>query len=278
MAQPCGKVCNRNSRYSTYMRSWPFTCIADTLSTISKVGYRRLKLDTSIRKSIRIIIDERFGTHEEVLVFVRGSWLRWLFFILGPMPQAIRLASFRGTFYTQFLGFSYLLSWLLIEILGLISARTVIQNAATTDHINFESLDDTCEGLARLCYVSILSYFVARMTTFVREKSQWWIPLEWKSLDWIAYVLAFTLTILSLVIRDNLIVRALSIFCRKNIVMGQNLLVAFPEGEPRTLKVDDDALSWCVGSVANFLLCLAGYRFLYDSSGTVNPGWTAVFG
>jgi hypothetical protein len=194
------------------------------------------------------------------------------------MPQAIRLASFRGTFCTQFFGFSYLLSWLLIEILGLISARTVIQNAATTAHFNFKSLDDLCEWLPRVCYVFILSYFVARLTTLVREKSQWWIPLEWKSVDWIACVLAFTLTILSLVIRNNLIVRALSIFCRKNVVMGQNLLVAFPEGEPETLKVDDDAVYWAVGSVANLLLCLAGYRFLYHSSGTENPGWTAIFG
>ena len=88
----------------------------------------------------------------------------------------------------------------------------------------------------------------------------------------------FTLTIFSLWIRDNLIVRALSNFCRKNIVMGQNLLVAFPAGELGTLKVDDDAVCWLVCSVANLLLCLAGYRFLYDSSGTVNPGWTAVFG
>jgi hypothetical protein len=278
MAQPCGKFCNRNSRYSTYMRSWPFTCMADTLSILSKIAYCRLKVGTSLRKSVRIIIDERFGTHEEVLVFVRGSWLRWLFFILGPMPQAIRLSSFRGTFWTQFFGFSYLLSWLLIEILGLISARTVIQNAATTAHFNFKSLDDICEGLAMGCYVFILSYFVTVLKFLVREKSQWWETQEWFSLNWIAYVLVVTLPILSLWIRDNLIVRALSIFCRKNIVMGQNLLVAFPERKPETLKFDDVAVCWLVGSGANLLLCLAGYRFLYDSSGTVNPGWTAVFG
>jgi len=260
------------------MRSLPFICLADILSIFSKVGYRRWTLGISIRKCVRIVIDEKFGTHEEVLVFARSSWLRWLFFILGPMPQAIRLASFRGTPCTQFFGFSYLLSWLLIEILGLISARTVTQNAATTDHISFKSLDDLCEELAMVCYFFILSYFVVTFTIFVRQKSQWWIPPEWNSLDWIAYVLTFTLTILSLGIRDNLIVRALSIFCRKNVVMGQNLLVAFPEGEPETLKVDDDAVCWLVCSVANLLLCLAGYRFLYHSSGTENPGWTAIFG
>jgi hypothetical protein len=60
--------------------------------------------------------------------------------------------------------------------------------------------------------------------------------------------------------------------------MGQNLLVAFPEGEPEAPKVDDDAVCWLVFFVTNLLLSLFGYGFLYDSYGTVNPGWTAVFG
>jgi len=257
------------------MRSLPFICLADILSIFSKVGYRRWTLGISIRKCVRIVIDEKFGTHEEVLVFARSSWLRWLFFILGPMPQAIRLASFRGTFGTQFFGFSYLLSWLLTEILGLISARTVGQNAATTDHVNFEFLDGLYETLATICYIFLHSYSSG---SFIRKHPPWGKSREWDSLDWALVVLMFTFTIPSPFMGDKLIVRALSAFCRKNIVMGQNLLVAFPEGEPETLRVDDDAVSWLVCSVANLLLCLAGYRFLYDSSGTVNPGWTAVFG
>jgi hypothetical protein len=192
------------------------------------------------------------------------------------MPQAIRLASFRGTFCTQFFGFSYLLSWLLIEILGLISARTVIQNAATTTHISFKFLDRLYETLAVICYFYIYSYSALRFRYFISPR--WGESQKWDSLDWLLFVLMVTFAIPSSFIRDGLIVRALSMFCRKHVVMGQNLLVAFPEGEPETLKVDDDAVSWLVCSVANLLLCLAGYRFLYDSSGTVNPGWTAVFG
>jgi hypothetical protein len=41
MAQPCGKVCNSDSRYSMYMLSFPFICIADMLSIFSRVGYIR---------------------------------------------------------------------------------------------------------------------------------------------------------------------------------------------------------------------------------------------
>jgi hypothetical protein len=235
-----------------------------------------LKVDTSIRKSVRIVIDERFGTHEEVLVFAGGSWLRWLFFILGPMAQAIRLASFRGTFWTKLFGFSYLQSWLLIEILGLISARTVMQNAATTAHINFESLDEFYGGVALRCYVSILGYFEFRFRVLGRGGYQWWEPLEWDLSTWITIVLALPLIVLLLIIRDFMI-RSLSIFCRKNIFMGRNLLVAFPEGELGTLKVDGGAFFWLVSFVGNFLICLIGYCFLYNSFGTVNPGWTAVF-
>jgi hypothetical protein len=240
--------------------------------------YRRLKLGISIRKSVRIAIDEKFGTHEEVLVFVRTSWLRWLFFILGPMPQAIRLASFRGTLWTKFFGFSYLLPWILMEILGLISPRTVTQNPATTVNISFEFLDDACVHIAEFCYFYVLSPFAAGFATFVREKLQWRKSQGWDSLDWISIVLVYTLARLSVALRDRFIVRPLSLFCRKNIVMSQNLLVAFPEGEPETLNVDDDAVFWLVFFVGNLLLSLVGYLFLYDSSGTVDPGWTAVFG
>ncbi len=260
------------------MRSLPFICLADTLSIFSKVGYRRLRFGTSLGKSVRNVIDERFGSHEEVLEFVRTSWLRWLFFCLGPMPQAIRLASFEGTFWTQFFGFSYLLSWVLIETLGVISARTVTQNVAITDQINFEFLDGFYYFLALLCYYSSLLYFLlVFMLSRVRRKFQERESQEWNLEHWMLLVGMFNFGVLLLWIR-NYIVRSFLIFCHKYKFFGQCLLVNFQEGESKTLEVDIDAGLWLVWFVGNLLVCLIGYCFLYDSSETVNPRWTAVFG
>jgi len=45
--------------------------------------------------SIGYIIKERFDNNvEEIEKSKATTWLRWLFFILGPLPQAIRLAFF----------------------------------------------------------------------------------------------------------------------------------------------------------------------------------------
>jgi hypothetical protein len=45
-----------------------------------------------------------------------GTWIRWLLFVLGPLPQAIRLASFTGTPWTKAFEYSFALSWVLMEV------------------------------------------------------------------------------------------------------------------------------------------------------------------
>lgn len=60
--------------------------------------------------------------------------------------------------------------------------------------------------------------------------------------------------------------------------LSQNLLLAFPNGNPETLELDDWAIVWFMLFLINFLVGPCLYRSLYTSTGTVNPGWLAVFG
>lgn len=135
MFQPCGRVCGIDKRYSTSMRSLPLVCFADTASILGRLSYAWLKLKISFRKCVRYTMNERLqgtGFLEGMKNLKNTTWLRWLLFILRPLPQAIRLASFRGIPWTQFLGFSFLSSWLLVEIMVLVSTGTAIQLHASS--------------------------------------------------------------------------------------------------------------------------------------------------
>ena len=49
------------------------------------------------------------------------------------------------------------------------------------------------------------------------------------------------------------------------------------ETDTGVVKVDEDAV-WLLGLlVINLVYCVLGYRFVYDPSGTVDPGWRGIF-
>jgi hypothetical protein len=49
------------------------------------------------------------------------------------------------------------------------------------------------------------------------------------------------------------------------------------ETDTGVVKVDEDAV-WLLGLlVINLVYCVLVYRFVYDPSGTVDPGWRGIF-
>jgi hypothetical protein len=53
---------------------------------------------------------------------------------------------------------------------------------------------------------------------------------------------------------------------------------AFPRGPNGELETDYGAILYFMFWGLNFLVCVVGYCAFYESSGTVNHGWTGVFG
>jgi hypothetical protein len=104
MAQPGGRVCGIDARYSTYMRSSPFLSIGDVLSIFFRLSYNGLQFNTSPRACVQQVVNDRFesnGSVDGLESLTSTTWMRWLLFILGPLPQAVRLASFEGVPLTQ---------------------------------------------------------------------------------------------------------------------------------------------------------------------------------
>jgi hypothetical protein len=124
MAQPSGRVLELPARYGTYLRSSPIICLADILSIFARLIYCCF---TPSSGSLQHIIAERFevvGSSEDMESIISTAWVRWLCFLLGPLPQIIRLASFQGVYWTKLWAFGFVLSWLLVEVLILLSPRT----------------------------------------------------------------------------------------------------------------------------------------------------------
>ena len=283
MFQPCGKVCSMPSRYSTYLRSSTFVCIADTLSILVRLAY---SLTTSLLTegnplydSIHLITEERFDNDiAEINKAKATAGIRWLCFILGPLPQAIRLASFSGVPGTKIFGFGFLSSWLIVEFLILVSATTDRDNPSNWPSTLFEIVDV-------LAFWGVLAGTTFSEATLLGIWSQVFLlsgVLPRTISPWILALLVFLFVpgLVGMCFLVSFLFRLARWGFSRHLRLAETFLVAFPEGREEILKVDGMA----VLCFMNFILhvtaffMLYGFSGWYNPSGTVNPGWTGVFG
>ncbi|KAF4635514.1 hypothetical protein G7Y89_g2570 [Cudoniella acicularis] len=222
------------------------------------------------------------GEPSERLEDVRnGTWMRWLPFVLGPLPQIVRLASFTGVPWTKASGFSFLLSWLLIEILILTGRDQSPTNQTHQDasvyfsrgYRSFPSSHGNCLQFSlnsRNTFRLIFDVFFPGVHPLL------------KAVPRIALVVTLMGESIGIVCMVGL---TFSFLGGMYPIIGQNLMLVFPEapvsGGSGALVPDDEADEVDVAFMFflhNFLTCVMGYFVFYSSSGTVNPGWTVVFG
>lgn len=123
---------NFEARYWIYLRCSPIICIADCLSIVIRLTvYGSVVLarvvPISFRDRLHLVVHNRFIGHSEddeaegVAEVGRMTWLRWLFFIFGTLTPAIKLLSFTGMPWTKAWGVMFLVSFLIVEILVVLS-------------------------------------------------------------------------------------------------------------------------------------------------------------
>jgi hypothetical protein len=82
----------------------------------------------SLQEFIELLVSERFegdeAEEDSIQSIERFTWLRWLFFILGSLPAAIKLAVMKGVPWTNTWGMMFLASFLAREVLIIVVAMT----------------------------------------------------------------------------------------------------------------------------------------------------------
>ncbi|KAL2061269.1 hypothetical protein VTL71DRAFT_7542 [Oculimacula yallundae] len=274
MTQPCGRVCNTNSQFRIYARSSPFICVLDIGYFFADWAYTRYNSDDSIVKAFHAVTAKRFSDSsrpEGIQALGSSMGTRWLLFILGPLPQAIRLASFKNVYWSKLFGFCFLISWLLVELLILIVACShygvppqVVQSSALM------SDERLIKALMLIYFYHIL--YGQSVCTFWVVHSKLQVSVDRRGL------MAHMAVIFGSFVVLIMMYRVLDAILSKNLLLAKNLLVTFEGQNPTGPQVDGSSLILLILFLVNVVTCILGYSLHYDPVGTTNPGWTAAFG
>lgn len=126
MTQPTARICGVSTRYRVYLCSSPFVCVGDALSMVIRLATTAIYLRVSPPKAACLVLLARSEHISEISESHSRSephekaWPRWLFFIVGVLPSAIKLSSFSGTPRTQALGLMFVVSFITIELVTLL--------------------------------------------------------------------------------------------------------------------------------------------------------------
>jgi len=272
MSQPAGKVCGASSRFGIYLRSSPLFCFADILSVLIRLAPTSFRHQVSPVQSVERLIVERFDgapTDENLKAMRSAMWARWVFFVLGGLPQAVKLYSFRGLVWTKILGSIFLASILMIEVLNSIylfrlcgNSRAILLVRSNDAAELYGKLYDLCLFILSLVCTWLFMFFVliSGCDSFFK------LAFYQSYRDHHAgYKDMLDISILTSI---NLFGIGLVIFYLRPV-----LELLYPDAIVR--RRHRPFIAFCL---ANLILCAISYWLFYDPEGTENPGWTAVFG
>jgi len=143
MAQPHTKLYGSSRRYRLYLSSSPIICAADAVSFIVCIASTMLYLRTSPKKAsqlVNLLKSDGLSTEKPAEDPQNHTWPRWLFFIMGTLPAAIKLGSFTGVPWTQAFGMMFVASFTTIELFTLLS-RSAGDTASVPAILGFSAFE-----------------------------------------------------------------------------------------------------------------------------------------
>lgn len=276
MTQPCGQVCRTPSRYRTYLRSSPLICVLDIINLWSKWIYLAYSRRLSLSHSAKLVITERFGANAPAPAeggnekSESSTWLRWLLFVMGPLPQAVRLTSFENVALNQALGAAFLVPWLICEVLIYCSKRMDMDRARTIRDEDCVPIDQN--PVVMLCGAMSVGMLFLEYASLFYSRVREWNMLLTIAACYIAGPVHIPPVYMLLV--------GLRRLFTKFPAVGKSILGRSSIGDTEGSRwaLEDTAVLLFMVFLLNLSLCILGYLYLYEPSGTVNPGWTSAFG
>ncbi|CZR61926.1 uncharacterized protein PAC_11823 [Phialocephala subalpina] len=166
MAQPSGKICGIPSRYRIYLASSPILCLADAIFALIRLVTTFISLLVGLKKRFQLVAharlgSERIGEEAHQSPPEAKTWPRWMFFIMGPLPAAIKLASFSGTPWTKTWGLMFVSSFVVTELVAMIArSSTTSENTTVESILGLSALEceDPQNAPLRLKVVKVSEY------------------------------------------------------------------------------------------------------------------------
>ncbi|KAE8451429.1 hypothetical protein EG329_004058 [Mollisiaceae sp. DMI_Dod_QoI] len=271
MGQPAGRLCGHHRLRRTYIISSPLMCIYDILFVLIYPIYICTNYSIDLSTGITLLLSERFSApvpNEKFHALAQRTWLRWVFFVLGPLPLSILLGGFQGTPWTQGIGFTFLADWLVGELLIYLSTTS---RFFPGEH---ENVPDMPKLMAYTGYsfvgFTILAWTILLWTPVLRSDALQQNP---------SVSLAVNLLFISVVpfgiawalaLGPELL--GLGRFLERHMTLSKWLCVAFPDLDGYYF-LDTGAWHYAVVFLANIVFGILAYALYYDPRGTDFPHW-----
>jgi hypothetical protein len=134
MTQPSGRVLGSPPHHRAYLRSSPIVCAVDTLFFLLHLALSPIIFWVPVSQAIDITIQQRYRNVEDpvdgIQYLEKQTWLRWLFFVVGTLGPAIKLAAMQGMPWTKAWGMMFLGTFVVFESIVCIKKRPINDEAA----------------------------------------------------------------------------------------------------------------------------------------------------
>ncbi len=124
MTQPCGRALGLPAKYGFALRSNPLLCASDALTVLTSTLYWSIQLRSLLggaRKVARCRFedpeDEEGESSSSLQELQRNKIFRTWVFVLGALPQTVKLYAMSGIFWTKVLSSMFIGSFAILEVI-----------------------------------------------------------------------------------------------------------------------------------------------------------------
>lgn len=207
MAQPSGGLCGIPVRHRLYLCSSPVLIAADALSVVLQSSIVSICLGITPYASMAIVLEHKSssigGDTTPSELHRQPSWPRWLLFVMGTLPAAIKLASYSGTPWTQSWGMMLLSSFIITELVTTIGSQTETSTLwpedlpTTFPRVNIR--ETLLENMARIDFILLsiatLTHLGVAIWAFDSLMPSFFLAIRKSNLfEWIRVIMILVLT------------------------------------------------------------------------------------
>lgn len=165
MMQPSGRVCGFDLSLRTYLRSSPIVCVFDAVTIILRfVVYCCLDLAPPVAAKRTIYMRRRNDDAMEfggIRALEQLPFLRWVWFVIGVLPQVIKLMACSGLPWTQVWGWFYLAPFVVVEAMNALTRFAAGEQDSPADDPREHWIalaEKVCGAVAVLLQLALLAW------------------------------------------------------------------------------------------------------------------------